>query len=1248
MGWNDGKKRFDDLLKKWGATLETQLAYEKVMMNPNSYGAITAVADCLRKRGLLTGTALYNDAEFRAAEEETVKTVLERTAFRIDDQQQRSADLEGVLFGTSFRAIGSRVASKPEQQGERAVGKIMHYGSDFWEFRSWKMDGSRDKGTLGDALYKGGRNDNNLREWLVKVADADDQERARLGVAEDEAGELEVLGNIWTDYLAPGKGLHIAFQLHDAFSDPYMADAKADYTAITTGTITETGRHGREYTYVGLFVEALNSLINLAISRGYFDPRRVDSKATEMVDELVEAFCDEMVKVEAQVEGSAVHQAIMGVGEEGFIPPVPSIKNLDPFDMQCFLIENISELTKLHQSSTYNNLIRLSTANNPGTAISRIQHGNRTALIRELMQLCPEAYALLSPHIKIYRVDYDKEDPTRPVSQQELHIPNYLDPTDIGNILEQQGGRYKGYGIKSFTWSLDGVQPAEVDNNISAEMTFYFQTVQDLFQGQRAAGQAQASPLDLIISSRASELVRANQTEEDIQGQPGSTCPSRALSNEQYDGVNFRIKAVIGWSAPPNFATAFPSFHDSVEGSNKTKGRLLRDAIEDTQMSLFLQQTRHLVDFKEDGTIELQISYQAALSGILKGPKMDILAVGTEFFENEIKDYQQKIEAENARGESRDQGAIETLLDEIGELTTQNRMFQYKKFLKKLYKKDMIWNMAVNPAELLIPPWKDLTPQQRADRAMRRMSTEGLGDGGIGARGFSVGSPANPGSFDTSLLQTTEEASRDPSQAAELLEQHTKDVKNRYNNIPLSEDVVMIPYFYLGDLLDSILESLPGYKKNWNFRLILSEVEMLNPLLAFQIKNLTEVLCSPVIDDALFINALRKTDPLRFAGINKIQDIINIGDIPISVDAFTVWFKDNVIKRDRDSYYLLFFIKDVCSQLISNALRGDCFGKTVKFDIRFDTNQVNLHKSSRLAPGGFSTVRDIAKLKGRIRPRTDPKKVIPTFILYSTDSKPKNRKGRFLPDLKDGIYHHYVGSACSMVKSINFQREDQPYLREAKIQKVGALGTEQLRELYSVNIELIGNTLYKNGQYIYVDPTFVAGDPTLGRLLGISGYYLITSVSHTINESGYDVSIRALQEGISFDENANPVAVTLLAGAWEDTPVWTAPDLTPEEREMLEGNDGLGGRAIAAADALAEMPGAFVESIKSDLETLADGEWSWNDAAAAVSAVGRAQARSVAAAYNTYQENREIQTGAQDAVSGPGGVLASGIPDEEP
>ena len=49
-----------------------------------------------------------------------------------------------------------------------------------------------------------------------------------------------------------------------------------------------------------------------------------------------------------------------------------------------------------------------------------------------------------------------------------------------------------------------------------------------------------------------------------------------------------------------------------------------------------------------------------------------------------------------------------------------------------------------------------------------------------------------------------------------------------------------------------------------------------------------------------------------------------------------------------------------------------------------------------------------------------------------------------------------------------------------------------------------------------------------------------------------------------------------------------------------------------------------------------------------VAGVVRGIARGAGAVRDRYLQNREVQTGAQDAVTGEGGVLASGIPDEEP
>jgi len=99
------------------------------------------------------------------------------------------------------------------------------------------------------------------------------------------------------------------------------------------------------------------------------------------------------------------------------------------------------------------------------------------------------------------------------------------------------------------------------------------------------------------------------------------------------------------------------------------------------------------------------------------------------------------------------------------------------------------------------------------------------------------------------------------------------------------------------------------------------------------------------------------------------------------------------------------------------------------------------------------------------------------------------------------------------------------YKREARLRREGSLSALQLRELYNVNIDMVGNNLHRNGQYIKVDPTAigVGSFDSLGsianaaQLLGIGGYYLVSSVSHTISRNGFDVKVAGIQEGINLD-----------------------------------------------------------------------------------------------------------------------------------
>lgn len=116
-----------------------------------------------------------------------------------------------------------------------------------------------------------------------------------------------------------------------------------------------------------------------------------------------------------------------------------------------------------------------------------------------------------------------------------------------------------------------------------------------------------------------------------------------------------------------------------------------------------------------------------------------------------------------------------------------------------------------------------------------------------------------------------------------------------------------------------------------------------------------------------------------------------------------------------------------------------------------------------------------------------------------------------------------LGASCGLLKELNFSREEQPYLREAKIQKDGALGAEQLRELFSVDIKMVGNNLFKNGQLTYVNPVLINTTEEQLRLLGLHGYYLITAVKSEVTEGGFTTTLKALQEGIEFPADSKAV-----------------------------------------------------------------------------------------------------------------------------
>ncbi len=779
-----------------------------------------------------------------------------------------------------------------------------------------------------------------------------------------------------------------------------------------------------------------------------------------------------------------------------------------PIDFQCILLERLHILADHHQGILKKNPPRSNYGSStiitdpladPGTVMSRIHHGGQTAEVKEIMSLCPDVHGLLSPYIKISRVEYDKKTKKPTGVEKPLRIPNFLSPDDVSKILSGDLGRAAGAGIKSFKWELKGVQPAEVDNNISATLVLYFQSIGDFFAGASdAAGKAQAGRdeptfLDLIINSPG---IRKKKKK------PGKS-PSKPKCNDKdeklhraYEGDDYRIKVCAGWAVPPNLENIYPELNKTAPGANRPRYEVLATAIAATRVSLFLQMVKHDISFNQNGSLTLTVDYQAAISGLATSPNANILMEGTRGSNIADKRAEIKKADEEAKLNGDDPPDHEEKLKEIDELEQADRKEKYDKLLKGVYGSNRIYSIEVPIDQIVVPKLSKLPFNERQKIAQQRLDV--------------VLEAAAPTSVLGAQTDYVAAASDDDTSASEATEEARKKRQNQeaWDKYAAGEDpnVITISYIYLGDLLDTILATMPGGEPGFDF--LLSEVEVINLLVAARKMNIKNKLAC------------------KGSGNARLFKRINIGDIPISLDAFQAWFLKNVVDKQRDKYYFLKFVKDVCSGLVTNALRSKCYGPGFNFSNRFDVQPLSLYQTSF---GGTATVEAIAKAKSQLGCHVnDASKFGSALVLVSTDSKGRDLKGNFNDDINKGIYHHYIGSACSLIKTLDFQREDQPYLREARLQKEGALGAEQLRELYSVNIKLVGNNLYRNGSLIYVSPLLINTTKEQLSYLGLHGYYLVTSVSSELTENSFITSITALQEGIEFpdsgDGNTTPTA----------------------------------------------------------------------------------------------------------------------------
>ena len=304
---------------------------------------------------------------------------------------------------------------------------------------------------------------------------------------------------------------------------------------------------------------------------------------------------------------------------------------------------------------------------------------------------------------------------------------------------------------------------------------------------------------------------------------------------------------------------------------------------------------------------------------------------------------------------------------------------------------------------------------------------------------------------------------------------------NRWNPTELSFD-----FFFLGDLLDVAFTMVQDDKSRFkSTKILLGDV--------------------PYLDT--------ETATIKY---------INMRDIPVSMNVYATWFVEAVVRTgQRETYPINDFVRDLFNKLVQPVLapkgceedkKNRC-GDIGTISPTFSTEIFEIpliQGTSGLCP---LTYKDMSVKSGNIFSRDlqrlpDPSSVSEnaTYIYYYARSKaetvftPQAGESREEGDDKRGIYHFRAARNRGLVKSIKFKKQDQKYLKEARMVKDGATSTGILRERYNANIVMNGLPTLRPGMLAYIPPdSFGIGSSSMANELGIGGYYSIIKVLNRID-----------------------------------------------------------------------------------------------------------------------------------------------------
>jgi hypothetical protein len=768
------------------------------------------------------------------------------------------------------------------------------------------------------------------------------------------------------------------------------------------------------------------------------------------------------------------------------------LKNFNKFDQQCIMLRCLQQfLNRESRNKNFENLVYLDVSNTEDLlTANNIIHGSKS--FKPFINIPNHFLSALVPKIRLYKTYFLKGG-----EKFDIEIP-IEDSISEQDILKNNIGRGFGYGLESFSWENSSFN--EMDRNISANLIMKFSNLDSfskIRKGRFVGIPEKVQNLEKYLDFRFIELI--------YQVPSKVNAPKNQKEQQQTFENRFKIKVVVGWE-----------FEDSILknlGFNISNENLeqLKTAIRANNLVLFLYNKGHDIKFDKEGRVVVTINYQSAQEAMINDERRaNILSVSPTLKEYELLEEQiNKITKENpdVNPEQFDRLAGEQIKRRKALEPTINYNI-YSTFLEKMFDKKIIKLFSISKQNILklksmrSPTEQPIVRVNFESEFIRSLESQLLGNGEQNVQ---------------QQIKDLSDPQKQPNESSE--ENSLKSLTNVL--IKETQEDFIIPYFYFGDLLDLIVENL-------------------------NINNIDEpdkirLMTGPIIYERIKSRSIKDQELLGTQAVDPKQKSVNINsnlaDLPISLELFLSWFEKEIMSLNRKKITLKNFLSSILEQFISKALTPSCFG-----DKFISANaKVDLHIFNSIEKNGVDLLTDIdiknpkvgAKIslanlsfidQELIFSNLQNLNVVPYLYMqiFYSDVNYKYEIDEQVNELQ-GVYHLKMGVDRGLVKQFNFSKDDLTALPVAIYSKQGTLNPQVLRTPYNVQISMVGNTIFKPGSIVYVDPTYALSIPEekneISQVIdeiGLGGFYIITNTRNNISVGNFttDLGCRFVNYGI--------------------------------------------------------------------------------------------------------------------------------------